>query len=54
VTDFEAGSLNRSSRIRPYRLFTADSGIVVYRVGHVSGAKLDETRSRLIEILTAN
>ena len=35
-SDFAAGGLNRSSRIRPNRLFTADSGIVVYRVGHVS------------------
>ena len=32
-SDFTAGSLNRSSRIRPNRLFTADSGIVVYRAG---------------------
>ena len=49
--DFETGGLNRSSRIRPNRLFTADSAIVVYRVGSVSGAKLDETRTRLIQIL---
>jgi mRNA interferase MazF len=52
ATHFEAGTLNRSSRIRPNRLFTADSGVVIYRAGHVSGAKLDETRARLIEILT--
>jgi len=50
--DFTAGGLNRSSRIRPNRLFTADSGIVVYRAGHVSAAKLNETRERLIQILS--
>ena len=53
-SDFTAGALNRSSRIRPNRLFTADSGIVVYRAGHVSVAKLDETRERLIQILSEN
>ncbi len=52
--DFTAGGLNRSSRIRPNRLFTADSGIVVYRTGHVTAAKLNETRERLIQILSEN
>jgi hypothetical protein len=33
-------------------LFAADSGIVVYRAGHVSAAKVDETRERLIQILS--
>jgi mRNA interferase MazF len=53
-SDFTTGALNRSSRIRPNRLFTADSGIVVYRAGHVSAAKLNETRERLIQILSEN
>jgi len=52
--DFVAGGLSRSSRIRPNRLFTADSGIVVYRAGHVSEAKLDETKEKLIGILRQN
>jgi mRNA interferase MazF len=50
-TDFVAGGLNLSSRIRPNRLFTADSGIVVYRAGHVSEVKLSETVNRLIALL---
>jgi mRNA interferase MazF len=53
-SDFTSGGLSRSSRIRPNRLFTADSGILVYRAGHVSAAKLDETRERLIQILSEN
>jgi mRNA interferase MazF len=53
-SDFMAGGLNRSSRIRPNRLFTADSGIVVYRAGHVSAVKLNETRERLTQILSEN
>ena len=49
--DFVSGGLNQSSRIRPNRLFTADAGIVVYRAGQVSNAKLDEVVDRLITIL---
>jgi len=50
--DFVAGGLSQSSRIRPNRLFTADAGIVVYRVGHVSEAKLSEVVERLIAIVS--
>jgi mRNA interferase MazF len=49
--DFVTGSLNQSSRIRPNRLFTADAGIIAYRAGHVTDAKLGETVDRLIAIL---
>lgn len=49
--DFVAGGLSQSSRIRPNRLFTADAGIIVYRAGHISQAKLDEAVDRLIKIL---
>jgi mRNA interferase MazF len=49
--DFVNSSLNQSSRIRPNRLFTADSGIIAYRAGHVSEAKLGETVDRLVAIL---
>jgi mRNA interferase MazF len=49
--DFTSGGLNQSSKIRPNRLFTADEGIVRYRAGHVSDAKLNEAVDRLIAIL---
>ncbi len=49
--DFVEGGLTQSSRIRPNRLFTADSAIIVYRASHISDAKLNETVDRLIEIL---
>jgi mRNA interferase MazF len=49
--DFTAGGLHLSSSIRPNRLFTADAGIIVYRAGRVSEAKLGETVDRLIGIL---
>jgi mRNA interferase MazF len=50
-TDFVSGGLNQSSRIRPNRLFMADSGIIAYRVGQVSDAKLGDTVDRLVAIL---
>lgn len=49
--DFATGGLNQSSRIRPSRLFTADSAIVRYRAGRVTATKLRETRDKVIEIL---
>lgn len=49
--DFVSGGLSQSSRIRPNRLFTADSEIVAYRAGQVSAAKLQEAQAKLIEIL---
>ena len=49
--DFVSGGLNRSSRIRPNRLFTADAGILVYRAGRISEAKLSEVVDRLIVII---
>jgi len=52
-SDFVSGGLNQSSRIRPNRLFTADSGILLYRAGQVSPAKLRETREKLIAIFDA-
>ncbi len=39
--------------IRPNRLFTADSAIIVYRAGHVSRTKRGETVDRLIALLQA-
>jgi mRNA interferase MazF len=53
ASDFASGGFNQSSRIRPNRLFTADSVIVVYRAGHVSEEKLTETRETLVSILDA-
>ena len=37
-----AGGLNRESNVRPNRLFTADSSIVLYKAGHITEAKLAE------------
>ena len=50
--DFSSGSLRVASNIRPNRLFTADSRLVLYRVGGVSLSKLDEVVTAIIEIIS--
>jgi mRNA interferase MazF len=51
--DFSNGSLRVASNIRPNRLFTADSRLVLYRVGRVSPAKLHEVVTSIIQIISA-
>ena len=50
-SDFVAGGLQQASRIRPQRLFTAESSIIVYRAGQVAASKLKEARDKLTSIL---
>ncbi|MFN3422987.1 MAG: type II toxin-antitoxin system PemK/MazF family toxin [Armatimonadota bacterium] len=50
-TDFEIGSLRQRSNIRPNRLFTADSHIVLYRVGRLKEEKVNEVIEKVVEIL---
>ena len=51
-TDFVSGGLNQSSRVRPNRLFTADAGILAYRAGRITEAKMSEVLDRLIAIVS--
>jgi mRNA interferase MazF len=48
--DFETGSLNRISNVRPNRLFTADSNIVLYKVGKLKKIKMDEVLKIVISL----
>ena len=50
-TDFTSGSLKQSGNIRPNRLFTADSHIILYRIGSTKSDKLSEVTKRLVEII---
>jgi mRNA interferase MazF len=52
--DFETGSLNQASNIRPNRLFTADQGIILYKVGSLGPDKLKASIDKIIEILQAS
>lgn len=49
--DFEAGSLKQPSNVRPNRIFTADSHIVLYRVGNLKPDKLNKIIEKIIEII---
>lgn len=50
-TDFASGSLRQPGNIRPNRLFTADSNIILYRVGSIKKEKLTQVVERVIEII---
>ena len=49
--DFETGSLNKPSNVRPNRLFTADQSIVLSVAGHLKLTKTIEAISKIIEII---
>jgi len=50
--DFTGGGLRQVSNIRPNRLFTAETSIILYRAGTISVAKMQEVRTKLMQILT--
>ena len=49
--EFISGGLRQASNIRPNRLFTADSNIILYRAGVVTEAKFQEVIAQIIQIL---
>ena len=49
--DFETGSLKQISNVRPNRIFTADSHIVLYKVGNLKIEKLNEVIEKVVEII---
>lgn len=49
--DFKVGTLKQQSNVRPNRIFTADSHIVLYRVDSLKHRKLKEVIKKIIEIL---
>ncbi|GAB4396232.1 MAG: type II toxin-antitoxin system PemK/MazF family toxin [Anaerolineales bacterium] len=51
--DFKTGTLHQDSNIRPNRLFTADSNIILYRAGELTPDKLHEIIAKIIEIIQA-
>lgn len=50
-THFAEGGLKQTSNIRPNRLFTADSNIILYKVGFLNTEKTNEVIEKVIEIL---
>ena len=49
--DFTKGSLKQQSNIRPNRIFTADSHIVLYKVGSLKTEKLKEVIEKIVKII---
>lgn len=49
--DFQTGSLRQESFIRPNRIFTADSRIVLYKAGTISLPKVEQVIGAIISIL---
>lgn len=49
--NFETGGLKQPSNIRPNRIFTADSHIVLYKVGNLKIEKLKEIIEKVVEII---
>ncbi len=49
--DFEIGGLKQVSNVRPNRIFTADSEIVLYKVGQLNVNKLNLIIEKVIEII---
>lgn len=52
-TDFSRGNLLVDSNIRPNRIFTADGGIILYKVGNVKEKKTKEVIRRIIEVINS-
>lgn len=48
---FEIGQLNKDSNIRPNKVFTADKGIILYKIGQLKSEKMDEVTNGVIKIL---
>jgi len=49
--DFQKGSLKKKSNIRPNRIFTADSHIILYKVGRIRDEKIKEVINKIIQII---
>lgn len=49
--DFKSGTLKQQSNVRPNRIFTADSHIVLYQIGNLKHRKLSEVVGKIIDIL---
>jgi len=49
--DFASGSLKQPGNLRPNRLFTADTHIILYRVGSIKKEKLTQIVEKIVEII---
>lgn len=52
LNDFETGNLKQESNLRPNRIFTADSNIILYKIGSLKSGKVSQIISKMIEIIS--
>lgn len=53
TSDFESGTLNKTSNVRPNRLFTLDRNIIKKSVGDLKSQTMDRIINKLVEIITS-
>lgn len=49
--DFSFGSLSQESNLRPNKVFTLDQKLILYKVGHLTEAKLMECINKVCNII---
>ena len=49
--DFETGGLKQPSNLRPNRIFTADTHIILYKVGSLKNVKVSKVIETIVEII---
>lgn len=52
--DFQMGSLQRDSNIRPNKIFTLDGSLILYKIGHLTKGKIDECVQKVCNIIQYN
>ncbi len=52
TSDFSSGTITQDSNVRPNRLFTADSNIILYQAGKIKTDKLRQVVNKIIEIIS--
>jgi len=51
--DFAEGTLRKPSNVRPNRLFSASTNLILYRAGHLNDPVVTSVIDRIVEILQA-
>lgn len=51
LQDFKENSLEKISNVRPNKLFTADSHIVLYKIASLKREKMDNVIAKITEII---
>ena len=53
LDDFASGGLRVLSNVRPNKLFTAESDIILYKIGHLKPEKIQEAINALVSLFSS-